>query len=794
MLRVFSCISHEHDLRLVVIAAVICLLSSFTAFGLFSRARDDGRRRGRWLLATAFVSGTGIWATHFVAMLGFQPGFPVGYDLGSTLISIILAILVTGLGWVLASEKGRLARPVGGAAIGLGIGVMHYVGMAGMEIPARVMWSEPRVVASVLIGVAVGALALATYRRDCRSVPWLSAGLLTLAICGLHFTGMSAASIMPDSSIDIPARTIGTDTLSIAVIALALIILIVSGAVLMLDRRLAQRGLEEGRRLRRLVNASVDGLVIIDGGRIVDANAAFAEMAGYSDAVLLPREVGAMFPDLDLSELSLWSDDRAVETSLRQQRGGNCAVELLLRRIDWNGEELRALSVRDITERRAASEKIAHLAFHDVLTGLPNRAVLVERLNGMMEQAIQNDASVAVLCLDLDGFKAVNDVHGHPAGDGLLVEVAQRLRGITRGRDIVARLGGDEFAIIQYGVGQPLQARKLAERIQAMFEKPFRVGGKALHVGSSIGVAIFPTDADDQVQLMKNADIALYRAKADGRGITRFFEPAMDRELRERHQLGLDLRAAIDRRELRVHFQPVANLATGAVTGFEALARWEHAEFGNVSPATFVAIAEEDGTIVKLGLQVLAEAAAEAARWDPSLTLSVNLSPGQFMQSDLVEQIGKILDDTGLAPGRLDLEITEGLLIRDTAKALAKLHEIKALGVRISMDDFGIGYSSLSYFRMFPFDKVKIDQCFVDEMLDRREARAIIRAVIGLGHALGIQVVAEGVETRAQFDALREDGCDLAQGYLISQPHPIRAFHGVVLSIAGKAPNLDRAA
>lgn len=795
MLRVYSCITHEHDLRMVLIAGVICLLSAFTAFGLFSRALVDEKRRNRWLLATAFVSGTGIWATHFIAMLGFQPEMTIGYNLTPTLVSIALAILVTGLGWMIACEEGRWAAPAGGAAIGLGIGVMHYVGMAALEIPGHVIWSVPRVLISIGIGMAIGAASVSVHhRRGGAGLPWLAAGLMTLAICGLHFTGMAAASIVPDMSVEVSAQTVGTGALSVAVTALALLILVVSSAVLVLERRLAQRAIEEGRRLKRLVNASVDGLVIIDGGRLVDANTAFAEMAGYSDAVLLPREVAALFPELDITELSLWTDERAMETSLQQQKGGSCAVELLLRRIDWNGEELRALSVRDITERRAASAKIAHLAFHDVLTGLPNRAVLAERLGDMMERARDSGASVAVLSIDLDGFKVVNDVHGHPAGDGLLVRVAQRLRAVTRGRDLVARLGGDEFAIIQFGAGQPNEARRLAERIQAEFDTPFRIAGKALHVGASIGVSIFPSDAADQVQLMKNADIALYRAKADGRGVTRFFEPEMDRVLRERHQLGLDLRDAIDHGELRIHYQPVARADTGQVTGFEALARWEHPEFGSISPSTFVPIAEEDGMIVQLGLLILSEAVTEAATWDPSLSLSVNLSPGQFLQPDLVGHIRGILAATGLDPHRLDLEITEGLLIRDTGKTLAKLRELKDLGVRISMDDFGTGYSSLSYFLMFPFDKVKIDRCFVGEMLQNRQARAIIRAVIGLGHALGMEVVAEGVEERDQFVALREDGCDLVQGYLVSQPHPIRQFEHFVLAAAGEEGKLVRAA
>ena len=296
---------------------------------------------------------------------------------------------------------------------------------------------------------------------------------------------------------------------------------------------------------------------------------------------------------------------------------------------------------------------------------------------------------------------------------------------------------------------------------------------------------MFPADATDPTDLIKNADMALYRGKAEGRGLARFYEAAMDEALRRRRQLESDLRLAIDAGELALHYQPLADLESGRILGFEALLRWTHPRLGPVSPVTFIPLAEESGLIIGLGEWVLSEACGEAARWNPPLKLAVNISPVQFMQDDLVGRIEAILEETGLAASRLDLEVTEGLLIKDAEPALVTLRRLKALGVQISMDDFGTGYSSLSYFRMFPFDKVKIDQSFVADMIENPQSRAIIRSVIGLGRGLGVPVVAEGVETAAQLEALRAEGCDQVQGYLISRPNPIRFFDGVVFDRGG---------
>jgi diguanylate cyclase len=782
VLKVFACISGEHDLWLVGVACLICLFAAFTATALFDQSRITARRQNNWIALTGFVSGTGIWATHFIAMLAHESHALIGYDLGLTLLSILIAIAVTGVGWWVALGRHPLAAWAGGAIIGVGIALMHFVGMAALIVPGVIVWDGWGIIASLVLGIGLGALALVAHAHDSRSVPWRCGLLLTLAICGLHFTGMSAASIVADIAMA-PSESVGTAVLTAAVIASALIILVISLGVVLLDRRLARSAIEEAGRQRALADAAVEGLVVIAGDGVIDANRSFLRLAGYVGNDIPPCDLASLFPDLDPARLVMGPDAQPVEADLISARGPDRRVEILMRPITWKGRELRMLAVRDVTERNAAKAQIDRLANHDTLTGLPNRVTYGSQLASALDAATANGAMVAALSIGLDNFKAVNDLHGYPAGDELLTAVGRRLRRLVRENDLVARLGGDEFSVLQSGLSDPEGAGLLGDRILRAMERPIRVGSKSVLIGCSIGVAIFPQDAPDPAGLMKNADLALSRAKLDGRGVLRFYEAAMDEAIRERRQLGADLQEAIARGELGIHFQPIIDLKTGQVTGFEALARWTHSRLGSISPSLFIPLAEETGFIVKLGDWMLRRATAEATSWDKSMTVSVNVSPAQFLRSDFVASIKAILDDALLDPSRLDMEVTEGLLIGNADRALAMLTEIKALGVTVSLDDFGTGYSSLNYLRLFPFDRVKIDQCFVRDLSKSYQSRAIIKAIIDLGHGLGLTVIAEGVETEAQLKALRDGGCDLAQGFLISKPQSIRHFDRTVLAV-----------
>jgi diguanylate cyclase (GGDEF)-like protein/PAS domain S-box-containing protein len=442
---------------------------------------------------------------------------------------------------------------------------------------------------------------------------------------------------------------------------------------------------------------------------------------------------------------------------------------------DEQGDMAYLLSViEDRTNRKRAEAQIAHLAHHDPLTGLPNRAAFNACLSATIDTAARNDESFALMSLDIDRFKEINDVFGHVVADNMLCEISRRLQ-MTAGGAFVARLGGDEFTIISTEGTQPAAAGALAEQILAAVAEEFNIDGQQLRCNISIGISIYPTNGQDAATLVANADAALYRAKSEGRGIHRFFEAEMDKSLRERRALQHDLQSAIERGELSLNYQPQARIG-GSIIGFEALVRWQHPTRGAVSPGAFIPLAEESGLIIPLGEWILREACREAASWPTPLQIGINLSPVQFRHGDLPTLVHTVLLETGLEPSRLELEITEGVLIGDFSRAVSILRRLKTLGVRIAMDDFGTGYSSLSYLQSFPFDKIKIDRAFISNLESNAQSATIIRAVIGLARGLNLPVLAEGVETEDQLAFLAKENCDEVQGYLIGKPLPIEDY------------------
>jgi diguanylate cyclase (GGDEF)-like protein len=406
-----------------------------------------------------------------------------------------------------------------------------------------------------------------------------------------------------------------------------------------------------------------------------------------------------------------------------------------------------------------------------VLTDLPNRVWFRDHLETTLAE-LQPGCGCAVHCLDLDHFKTVNDSLGHPIGDELLKVVAGRLTQTLGPSDFVARIGGDEFAIVQANVDRPEYCSELAARIVDSISKPYDIEGKHIVIGTSIGIAVAPDDGMTSDQLLKNADMALYLAKGDGRGVHRFFEQEMDRRLQARHLLELDLRKAIIEGEFELYYQPIVTLSNEKVVGFEALVRWNHPVHGQIAPGKFIPLAEETGLILPLGEWILRTACSHAAQWPERVGVAVNLSAVQFRNRNLVQLTMNALAASGLPPYQLDLEITESVLLQDEANILAVLRQLRALGIRISLDDFGTGYSSLAYLRSFPFDKIKIDRSFVQDMLFRKDCQAIVRAVIGLAQSLGIATIIEGVETQEQLDAAKSDGCTEGQGYLLGRAMP----------------------
>ena len=441
------------------------------------------------------------------------------------------------------------------------------------------------------------------------------------------------------------------------------------------------------------------------------------------------------------------------------------------RRVAFDGRDGYLVAVVDITERRAAEARIAHMAHHDGLTNLPNRDFHRERLRQALERASAN-RRVAVLCVDLDLFKNVNDSFGHPTGDRLLQAVAERLRSEVGGDNVVARLGGDEFAIVLASEVSPNEVSDFADRLIGVLNARYDVDGLEIVIGASVGIALSPGDGASCEELMRNADMALYRAKADGGNVHRFFEPEMDRQAQKRRDMERDLRRAFANGEFELHYQPLVDIAANRISGFESLLRWRSAEKGMISPADFIPVAEDIGLIVALGEWVLREACSEAVKWPDDIKVAVNLSPVQFRSRNLVQAVVSALAHSGLSPRRLELEITESVFLAETEANLAILHQLRELGVSISMDDFGTGYSSLSYLRSFPFDKIKIDRSFVKDLVQRTDCVAIVRAISGLGRSLNITTTAEGVETTDQLDWLRAEGCNEVQGFLFSAAKP----------------------
>jgi diguanylate cyclase (GGDEF)-like protein/PAS domain S-box-containing protein len=555
--------------------------------------------------------------------------------------------------------------------------------------------------------------------------------------------------------------------------------------------KLAKRELEQTRSFLDTIIENVPSPIIVKGAqdlRYLLINRAAEDYLGIDRATMLGKRAVEVMPATTGLEIEaqdrklmaagkiIFHDEHAIATP------GNGTRIVTTTRLPVNGSDGKPQYlisvVRDLTMRKRHEQRIAHMAHHDPLTDLPNRAAFNECIAATIDLAARGGESFAVLCLDLDRFKSVNDVFGHSAGDTLLREIAHRLEAVCEGA-FLARVGGDEFTVITPTGAQSEIAERLAERFCAALDNDIEIDGNPMRVGLTIGVAVFPQDGADAVALLANADAALFRAKSEARGSVRFFEQSMDKQLRERRALQQDLRSAVAREELDLHYQPQA-LIGGEITGFEALVRWHHPRLGLIPPGTFIPLAEETGIIVALGEWVLRSACREAASWPKPLRVAVNLSPVQFQRGDLAKLVHEVLLETGLRPSRLELEITEGVLIGDFSGAVATLRRLKNLGVRIAMDDFGTGYSSLSYLQSFPFDKIKIDRAFVANLSHSRQAVTIIRAVIALGRGLDLPVVAEGVETLEQLTFLAGEQCSEIQGYFVGRPLPIEEYGDVV--------------
>jgi diguanylate cyclase (GGDEF)-like protein/PAS domain S-box-containing protein len=526
----------------------------------------------------------------------------------------------------------------------------------------------------------------------------------------------------------------------------------------------------------------------LDSQRILGVNDAAVTHYGYSRAEfenLTIRSVQAF--ESEPPWIGDHSSDELTARTWKHVRADGTLIDLAIysRQLIYNDQPAVLLALMDITERKRAEARLAFMAQHDGLTGLPNRNLLRQQTDELLLHTRRGTEKIAVMVLGLDNFKAVNDTLGHGIGDKLLRGVAKRLRSTLREEDTLARLNSDEFTIVQSGLARPEDAALLARRLLQAIGEPYLLDGHSVVIGASIGIAMAPGDGDESEKLLKHADMALSRAKNDSRGMFSFFEAGMDARAQSRRKLETDLRDAIQGDMLQPYYQPLIDLASGRITGFEALVRWPHPERGMVSPAEFIPVAEETGLINAVGALMLHRACADAALWPDDVRVAVNLSPLQFRAGNLLSLVMDALKRSGLPAKRLELEITETLLLEKSSQVQATLHALRALGVRISMDDFGTGYSSLSYLRSFPFDKIKIDQSFVRDLGTNRDAQAIVRAIISLGVGLGVTITAEGVETESELSCLRAEGCHEGQGFLFSRARPNAEIVGLLNAQCG---------
>ncbi len=659
-MRVLSCLFTEHNLWLVALAAVVCIAGSWIGFSLYSKAKGrKGLQLYGWSFLAAIAIGSSIWCTHFIAMLAYEVSAPVTFDPILTMVSLVVVIAGCGLALVLGTSYPRLIPAwAAGAIVGLTVAAMHYTGMTAYHITGFVEWDPIYVAASVALSITVAALAFhVVNNRNQKNAHHHGVAIFVTSVVLLHFTGMSAVTVIPLSG---------------------------------------QEGVNNSQAFEALAVAIAGVAMMIIGTGV----------ASYS------------------------IDKDTTETNLEQLR---------------------------------------QMALHDALTGLPNRAHFAQHLRNEIGRASVNGTQIAVVNIDLNRFKEINDLRGHAAGDEALKIIGSRLENILSDREFVARLGGDEFA-----AAKPFEnidnLHDFVARIERELFRPLEIVDLKTTTGGSIGVAIYPHDGNDSEQLTANADLAMYRAKADIKRSVCFYEKQMDEQSRERSALASELGQAIERNEFELHYQVQNKTASGVIAGHEVLLRWRHPTFGFVPPAKFIPIAEETGKIIEIGDWVLRTACQEAVRWPTSAKIAVNVSAVQLRNGDLANTVESILNETGLPAHRLELEITETSIVQNKAQALQILHQLRDLGVTIAIDDFGIGYSSLETLRAFPFDKIKLDRSFTHDLDSDIQAVAIIRAVLALGKSLNIKILAEGVETGGQLSTLRLEGCDEVQGFYLGRP------------------------
>jgi diguanylate cyclase len=778
-----------YDPYLVALSVVVASIAAYTALTLAERVTvAQGRLRLLWLLGGATAMGSGIWSMHFTGMLAFSLPIPISYDVPLVVLSLLAAIAASGVALSIVTRRNLSLRPwlLGSLLMGVGVGIMHYTGMAAMHMDAMAHWDYRIVGLSVLIAIVVSlvALFLVVHLRTAtkQRVEWrrlAAAGVMGLAIAGMHYTGMAAATFTdmampPSGGYVVSAAALGGG-------AIALITVLVLGLALgvaFVDRRFAaqEQALAESKHHVRMVvaNAPVILFALDAAGVITLAQGRGLTALGHTPDAVMGRSFFDLYDDvpelMQQGQCALAGEEHTALSTVR-----DVVLETRWTPVhDERGHVTGVIAVStDITERRRAEVALQHQALHDVLTDLPNRTLLGEQLTHNLGTAHETGGTLALVFMDLNRFKDVNDTLGHHVGDALLLQVGARVQGILRTSDLVARLGGDEFAVLLPGAAAPV-AVALAQRILAVLTAPIVVEGRSLEIGASLGIAVYPEHGTDAGALMRHADVAMYVAKRAGSGYA-LYDPAHDQHNPTRLTMESDLRQAIAAGDLQLYYQPKVDLTTNQLCGVEALARWPHPAHGLIPPDQFIPLAEQTGLIAPLTQWVLEAALRQLHTWAQDglrLGVAVNLSTHILHDPTLPDTVAWLLQRYAVAPERLTLEVTESTLMADPTQAKTVLLRLAALGVSLSIDDFGTGYSSLGYLIELPVSEVKIDKSFVLRLDGNEKNAAIVRSVSDLGRHLGLQVVAEGVETAAAWHGVRTLGCAVAQGYYLSRPLP----------------------
>ncbi|MFC0187068.1 EAL domain-containing protein [Fictibacillus aquaticus] len=788
-------VSHTYNLPLVALSVVIAIIASYAALDLaaqIKKTKSSGRHI--WLITGAVALGLGIWAMHFIAMLAFHLSIDVSYDPTLVIVSIFPAVISSWLAFSIISRPVMSKKLVllGGTLIAAGIVCMHYTGMEAMEMGASIHYDPVLFTLSVIIAfiASIVALYLLFYVSENSDVSKLrrrkatSALIMGFAIAGMHYTGMAGVSFTPHQHSMHSGEA--TDTVFLAY-SISAGIFIIFGLVfisMLIDKRFRYQWLKSERKFRSVIQSANDAIILSDStGTIFSWNKGAQHLFGFEEKEAIGSKLQIIIPE-KFREAHQKGMERYLSTNIPKVMGKTVELEGLkkdgsefpieLSLATWNEDNQVFFSsiIRDITERKRNEQKINQMVYRDPLTGLPNRLLLSDRLSQALEQANENKQNIGILFIDLDRFKYINDTLGHAVGDQLLIEISKRIQDCVGRNDTVSRQGGDEFIVLLPHTTSD-EITKKAQKLIEHFQRSVMCGGQELFVTPSIGISMYPSDGRDIETLIKNADTAMYRVKEQGKNGFQFYTPEMNEIVSKKMKLEIGLRKAQERNEFRVVYQPQIDVTTGSLSGVEALIRWHHPEWGTISPAEFIPIAEETGLILQIGEWVLHEACLQNKKWQdegqPPLRMSVNISSRQFQQSDLVEMIQRILSSTGLDPAYLELELTESI-IQDSKHAVTKMQQLKDMGIHLSIDDFGTGYSSLSYLKTFPINTLKIDRSFTSNIYNDPKDASLVETIIHMAHNLDLKVIAEGVETREQLQFLQQRHCNEAQGYFFSQP------------------------